>query len=79
MGGFAGITIILGAVYMLRLMQRSMFGESNEVTAKFKDVSGSEVAVLLPIVAVVLIMGLFPNIFLKITEPAVNSILQMMK
>jgi NADH-quinone oxidoreductase subunit M len=79
LGGFAGLTIILGAVYMLRLMQRSMFGESNEITDKFKDVSGSEVAVLLPIAAVVLIMGLFPNVFLKITEPAVNSILQMMK
>jgi NADH-quinone oxidoreductase subunit M len=64
---------------MLRLMQGSMFGESNDITAKFKDVSGSEVAVLLPIAAVVLIMGLFPNVFLKITEPAVNSILQMMK
>jgi len=60
-------------------MQRSMFGESNDITAKFKDVSGSEVAVLLPIVAIVLIMGLFPNVFLKITEPAVNNILQMMK
>jgi len=79
LGGFAGLTIILGAVYMLRLMQRSMFGESNDITAKFKDVSGSEVAVLLPIAAVVLIMGLFPNVFLKITEPAVNNILQMMK
>lgn len=79
LGGFAGLTIILGAVYMLRLMQRSMFGESNDVTAKFKDVSGSEIAVLLPIAAVILVMGLFPNVFLKITEPAVNSILQLMK
>ncbi len=79
LGGFAGLTIILGAVYMLRLMQRSMVGESNDVTAKFKDVSGSEIAVLLPIAAVVLVMGLFPNVFLKITEPAVNSILQLMK
>jgi NADH-quinone oxidoreductase subunit M len=79
LGAIAGLTIILGAVYMLRLMQRSMFGESNTVTAKFKDVSGTEIAVLLPIAAMVLIMGLFPNIFLKITEPAVNSILQLMK
>lgn len=79
LGAVAGLTIILGAVYMLRLMQRSMFGESNEITAKFKDVSGSEIAVLLPIAAMVLLMGLFPNIFLKITEPAVNSLLQLMK
>ncbi|WP_064198335.1 MULTISPECIES: NuoM family protein [Emticicia] len=79
LGIFAGLTIILGAVYMLRLMQRSMFGEANEITAKFKDVSGSEIAVLLPIAAVVIITGLFPNLFLKVTEPAVNLLLQMLK
>ncbi|PLK42596.1 NuoM family protein [Emticicia sp. TH156] len=77
LGGVAGLTIIFGAVYMLRLMQRSMFGPSNEVTAKFSDVKGSEIAVLLPIAAVVLLMGVFPNVFLKITEPAVNSLLQL--
>lgn len=77
LGAIAGLTIILGAVYMLRLMQRSMFGESNQVTAKFKDVSGTEVAVLLPLAILVVLMGVFPNIFLKITEPAVNSILQI--
>lgn len=77
LGGIAGITIILGAVYMLRLMQRSMFGERNQITAEFRDVKGTEVAVLLPIAAVVLLMGIFPNVFLKITEPAVNSLLQL--
>lgn len=77
LGGVAGLTIILGAVYMLRLMQRAMFGERNKVTAQFSDVKGTEVAVLLPIAAVVLLMGIFPNAFLKITEPAVNSLLQL--
>lgn len=77
LGGVAGLTIIFGAVYMLRLMQRSMFGPSNEVTKTFSDVKGSEIAVLLPIAAVVLLMGIFPNVFLKITEPAVNSLLQL--
>ena len=77
LGGIAGLTIIFGAVYMLRLMQRSMFGPSNEVTITFSDVKGSEIAVLLPIAAVVLLMGIFPNVFLKITEPAVNSLLQL--
>lgn len=77
LGGIAGLTIILGAVYMLRMMQRSMFGERNTVTAEFSDVKGTEVAVLFPIAAVVLLMGIFPNVFLKITEPAVNSLLQL--
>ena len=79
LGAIAGLTIILGAVYMLRLMQRSMFGESNKITANFKDLSGTEIAVLLPITIMVILMGVFPNIFLKITEPAVSAILQMMK
>lgn len=79
LGGIAGLTIILGAVYMLRMMQRSMFGQANETTEKFTDVKGTEVAVLFPIAALVLLMGFFPNIFLKISEPAVNSILQFIK
>lgn len=79
LGAIAGLTIILGAVYMLRLMQRSMFGESNEVTAKFEDVKGSEVAVLLPIALIVLAMGIFPNFFLQLTEPAAQTILDLIK
>ncbi|MDP5139199.1 MAG: NADH-quinone oxidoreductase subunit M, partial [Spirosomaceae bacterium] len=79
LGGIAGLTIILGAVYMLRLMQRSMFGEINETTEKFTDVSGTEVAVLLPISIIVILMGIFPNVFLQLTEPAAQAILEMIK
>jgi NADH-quinone oxidoreductase subunit M len=77
LGAVAGLTIIFGAVYMLRMMQRSMFGTANEVTEKFKDVRGSEVAVLLPISIMVILLGIFPNAILKLTEPAVNSILNI--
>ncbi len=79
LGGIAGLTIILGAVYMLRLMQRAMFGEMTDTTATFNDVSGSEVAVLLPISALVLVMGVFPNVFLQLTEPAAQVILELIK
>jgi NADH-quinone oxidoreductase subunit M len=77
LGAVAGLTIIFGAVYMLRMMQRSMFGTANEITEKFKDVRGSEVAVLLPISIMVILLGIFPNVILKLTEPAVNSILNI--
>jgi NADH-quinone oxidoreductase subunit M len=76
LGAIAALTIIFGAVYMLRLMQRTMFGNTNAITEKFEDVSGSEVAVLLPIAIMVLLMGFFPNVFLKIAEPAVNVLVQ---
>jgi NADH-quinone oxidoreductase subunit M len=74
-GGVAGLTIIFGAVYMLRLMQKTMFGPSNSETANFEDLNGTELAVLVPIAVLVLLMGIFPNYFLKIAEPAVQLFL----
>lgn len=77
MGAIAGTTIILGAVYMLRLFQKSMFGNKSSFTEHFADLSFSERAVLLPLAVMVFWMGLYPNSFLKLTEPAVSNLLQM--
>lgn len=77
LGAIAGTTIILGAVYMLRLFQKSMFGNKTSFTEHFADLSFSERAVLVPLVVMVFWMGLYPNSFLKLTEPAVSNLLQM--
>lgn len=77
LGAIAGTTIILGAVYMLRLFQKSMFGAKSAFTEHFADLSFSERAVLVPLVIMVFWMGLYPNSFLKLTEPAVSNLLQM--
>ncbi|MGR3811578.1 complex I subunit 4 family protein [Jiulongibacter sp. NS-SX5] len=74
-GIIAGISIILGAVYMLRFFQKSMFGEFSEATTEMEDISGSEKWTLLIISALVLIMGIFPNAILKISEPASEALL----
>ncbi len=77
LGAIAGTTIILGAVYMLRLFQKSMFGNKSTFTEHFADLSMSERAVLVPLIVMVFWMGLYPNTFLKLTEPAVSNLLQM--
>ncbi|TAE40637.1 MAG: NADH-quinone oxidoreductase subunit M [Runella slithyformis] len=77
LGAVAGLTIILGAVYMLRLFQKAMFGGKSSLTEHFADLSLSERAVLLPLAIMVFWIGLYPNSFLKLTEPAVNNLLQM--
>lgn len=77
LGAIAGTTIILGAVYMLRVFQKSMFGQKSSFTEHFADLSFSERAVLLPLALMVFWMGLYPNSFLKLTEPAVSNLLQM--
>ena len=57
--------IILGAAYMLWLYRRVAFGEQkNADAAAMSDLSGREIALLAPIAAVVLWMGVYPESFL---------------
>jgi NADH-quinone oxidoreductase subunit M len=79
LGAVAGLTIIFGAVYMLRMFQKTMFGKPTEVTEGFNDVSGSESWVFIPLCFMVFWIGLVPNSFLKLTEPAVTNLLQFIK
>ena len=74
-GAVAGLTIILGAIYMLRLVQKTMFGSKTDLTQNFTDLSFSEKATLLPVAILVIILGIAPNLLLKLTEPAVNQLL----
>ncbi|CAG0896964.1 unnamed protein product, partial [Darwinula stevensoni] len=46
LGAVAGLTIIFGAVYMLRVYGLSMFGPTNEETANFPDLDIKETIVL---------------------------------
>jgi NADH-quinone oxidoreductase subunit M len=76
-GAVAGLTIILGAVYMLRMFQGVMFGTKSEATEGFADLNFNEKAVLIPLVIMVFWIGLFPNTFLSISEPAVGQLLSI--
>ncbi|NIJ56023.1 complex I subunit 4 family protein [Dyadobacter arcticus] len=77
LGAVAGLTIILGSVYMLRMFQKSMFGPRSKWVEDFQDITASERAVLLPLVIMVFWIGIYPNTFLKLTEPAVSQLLQL--
>jgi len=68
--------IILGATYMLYLYRRVIFGASagDDVRA-MPDLSARECAVLLPIAASVLWMGIYPESFLKPLRAPVAGIL----
>ncbi|WP_460613061.1 complex I subunit 4 family protein [Hymenobacter seoulensis] len=75
MGAVAGVTIILGAVYLLRMFQRVMLGPDSAHTATFTDLSGAELALLVPLILLVFWIGLFPNTFLHLSEGSVMQIL----
>jgi len=78
-GAIAGLTIILGAVYMLRMVQKSMFGITSKITDGFADLTLSEKVVLFPLSFMVIWLGVAPNMFLKLTEPAVSQLLSIVK
>lgn len=71
----AGLTIIFGAVYMLRMYKNVMQGELNELTTTFKDISGSEQLVLTIICILIIAIGVYPQPIMHISEAAVNNLL----
>jgi NADH-quinone oxidoreductase subunit M len=71
----AALGVILSAVYMLWLFQRVFYGKvTNEHNKGLPDLSMREWAILGPLTAAAIGMGVFPNVFLKPMEPAVQQI-----
>jgi len=73
----AALGVILAAVYMLWMLQRVMFGERKGPAAgHLFDLSGREIAVLLPVVLLILWIGIYPHPFLKRMDASVQHLLQ---
>lgn len=72
---FGGLTIIFSAVYMLRAYKFVMQGELNAQTSAFKDISGSEVLVFALIAVLIIIIGVYPNALLHISEASVEGLI----
>ena len=76
----AATGVILGAVYMLYMFQRVMFGpNANPKNHRLPDLSAREVAVFLPMVLMAFWLGIHPSTFLKDIDPAVQHVLSDFK
>jgi NADH-quinone oxidoreductase subunit M len=75
-GAVAGLTIIFGAVYMLRMYQKIMLGSTNDLTIGFSDIKGTEKIVLYSICILVIVMGVYPKPILQLSEASVQHLLQ---
>ena len=73
----AATGVILSATYMLWMFQRVNYGPvAHEENAALPDLKPREWAAILPIVALAILMGVFPNLFLRPIEPSVNRMIQ---
>lgn len=58
--------VILGAVYMLVLYQKTFFGKvTNPKNENLPDLSVRELALFIPLILMMVVMGVFPNLFLS--------------
>lgn len=70
----AGTGVILGAVYMLWLCQRILFGVPDEKKSEgLTDINWREFAYLLPLIFLVGYMGLYPKPFFRHMEPSLKE------
>jgi NADH-quinone oxidoreductase subunit M len=73
----ASAGLVLGAVYMLWMYQRVIFGPvRHEENARLHDLTAREVAVLAPVVAMIVVMGVYPRPFLRTMEPSVKALVE---
>ncbi|MHB1844645.1 MAG: NADH-quinone oxidoreductase subunit M [Deltaproteobacteria bacterium] len=75
----AAVGVILGAVYMLWMYQRVFFGPVRHAPNRaIADLSGREWAVLAPLAALIVVMGVWPQPLLDVIEPsAARLVLRM--
>ena len=75
----AGVTIILGAVYMLVLYKKTFFGPiTNPINEKLHDLKGREVVALVPLVMLVVFLGVYPKPILDPVDTTVKKLVRTM-
>jgi NADH-quinone oxidoreductase subunit M len=76
LAAFAASGVILSATYMLWMFQRVNYGTvTNEKNANLPDLRPREWLVIVPIIAVAILMGVLPNLFLGPMAPSVEKLL----
>jgi NADH-quinone oxidoreductase subunit M len=69
----ASLGVLLGAIYMLTLCRRVLFGPlDNPENQELKDLTPREFAYLVPLAVLAIVMGIFPNVFLDKVRPSIE-------
>ncbi|MDE3181792.1 MAG: NADH-quinone oxidoreductase subunit M [Bacteroidota bacterium] len=72
---FACLGVVLSAVYILNMIQKTFFGKSNELAEKAQKMSTSQFIVLSVIVGAILFLGIYPDPVIHLTESTVSGLL----
>ena len=74
-GSIAAIAVVLAAIYLLWSYQRMAFGPVRDEHRHLPDVSLREVAVLAPVLALLLVFGVYPKILTDRIDPSTEAVI----
>jgi NADH-quinone oxidoreductase subunit M len=74
-GSIAVGAVVLAAVYLLWSYQRMAFGPVRDEYRDLPDVSGREVIVLVPVLALLLVLGVAPSLVTRDVDPATERVI----
>ena len=67
------VAVVLSAVYMLNLFQKLFLGSKTSFSS-LKDLNAREISLFLPIVILILMMGIFPSLFLRYSKASLKHL-----
>jgi NADH-quinone oxidoreductase subunit M len=79
LGAIAATGVVLAAIYLLWAYQRMAHGPVPERHASHPDLSIREAAVLAPVLAAILVVGVYPRILLDRINPTTTRIVQQVE
>src|SRR3989441_1015277 len=72
--------VIVAAAYLLTALQRVIYNPlTNPENEKLTDLTAREIAVLVPLLACILWVGIYPKPFLQRMEPAARALIEQMR
>ncbi len=72
---FAATALVLSAIYILWMYQRMMTGAVTEGNERVRDLVPRELVVVAPLIALLIVLGVYPKPALDVINPAVDHIL----
>ena len=78
-GVLAALGILLGAMYLLNMLRRVIFGPIEQpALAEVGDAGPVEMAAIVPLAALLVVLGVFPSLIIGVQQPAVELIATLM-
>ncbi len=71
----AVLGIVLGAAYLLWMLQRVIFGKYNEKLGELKRITWIEFVTLLPLIVIIILVGVYPTPIINMINSSVVHLL----